>query len=426
MAARAISRRRWLLGAGGVALAIPLLESLAPRGAKAAPPPRRLVILFSPNGVPAATWAPTMGPGGEKDFTLSPILGPLEPYRDKLLVLRGIDMESSYHGVGDGMHLNGVGHALTGTELVEPSTSTYWGGGQSIDQRIAQDIGDATKLRSLELGVDEQPATIRARLAYTGPASPLPPDYHPSSVFERLFGEVTPERRAKRKSVLDAVSDDLATVEKQLGKADHDKLDAHLQAVREIEKKLDSGTNGCVLPTAPSDPKPSYVTTSALQLDLLAAALRCDLVRVVTLMWGSSSSNVVFDWLGIKDPHHTISHTPATDVKAELSLTEINRWYAGQMTALLDRLTATTEGAGTLLDSTAVLWINELSDGVIHTRRDMPYVLAGSCGGAFKTGRVVQFQSAKHNDLLVSLANAMEVPITTFGNAAYCSGPLAL
>ena len=421
-----VHRRRFLRGLAGGALALPLLDGLTSGSARAVPHPKRLVVFFSANGTIDSAWRPT---GGEKDFVLGEILAPLEPHRAQLSILAGIDAESSYHGPGDSSHWNGMGHMLTGTELVDLGGGAFTGGGISVDQHIAKQVGGATKLASLELAVEESPSTVWSRLSYLGAAQPVPPQADPQKVFHRLFGGPSPELRAQRKSVLDAVSDDLGALQTRLGKDDKLKLEAHLTAVRDVEKRLfiaPSPSCGSIeLGRFDVNDLPAI---GKEQMDLLVLALACDLTRVVTLQWSQAVSMTRMTWLGIPEPHHTLSHFPVQDAAAQVKLVQINRWYATQFAYLLQAMKAVPEGDGTLLDHSVVLWCNELGDGPTHSRRNVPYVLAGSGDGYFKTGRYLQFQGSKkpwHSDLLVSLCQAMDVNVSTFGNPAYCHGPIA-
>jgi hypothetical protein len=423
-----LPRRRFLgflRGLAGGALALPLLDSLTSGSARALPHPKRLIVFFSANGTIADAWRPT---GGENDFVLSEILEPLAPHRDQLLILGGVDAESSYHGPGDNSHWNGMGHMLTGTELVDLGGGVFTGGGISVDQYLAKQIGGATKLASLELAVEESPSTVSSRLSYLGASQPVPPESDPQKVFHRLFGGLSPALQAQRKSVLDAVSDDLGALQPRLGKDDQHKLAAHLDAVRDVEKRLyisPAPTCGSIeLGRFDVNDLPAI---GKEQMDLLVLALACDLTRVVTLQWSQAVSMTRMIWLGIADPHHTLSHYPVTDAVAQSKLVQINRWYATQFAYLLQAMKAVPEGDGTLLDNSVVLWCNELGEGSTHSRRNVPYVLAGGAGGALKTGRYLQFPATKkpwHNDLLISLCQAMDVNVSTFGNPAYCHGPI--
>ena len=427
-ASSTVSRRRFLRGAGGALLALPLLDAFTTGPAGAGAFPRRLVIMFSANGTLADAWTPT---GGETDFVLGDILEPLEPHRDDLLVLAGIDGTSSYHGPGDNAHWNGMGHMLTGTELVDLGDYNFTGGGISIDQRIAQTIGGATKFPTLELCVEDSPATVASRMSYLGPNQPAPPEPDPTAVFQRLFDGVTPDQKAQRVSVTDAVKDDFATLAPRLGAADRLKVEQHLEAVRAVEKSLLATTAVACDPVAVGrDDLRDVPAVGKDQMDLLVRALSCDLTRVVTLQWSQAVSMTRMTWLGIGDAHHDLSHMPSTDPVVHEKLSAINRWYAGELAYLLAAMKAVPEGDGTLLDHSLVVWCNELSDGEVHSRRQLPYVLAGRCGGAVKTGRFLQYgprvgePAPPHNDLLVAIAQAMGVDIDTFGNPAYCSGAL--
>ena len=154
-------------------------------------------------------------------------------------------------------------------------------------------------------------------------------------------------------------------------------------------------------------------------------SLACDLTRVASIQWSTSVSNKVFSWLGISEGHHDLSHEGDTNGDAQSKLIQINTWYAEQFAYLVAALKAVPEGDGTMLDNTVILWCNELGIGNLHSRTDVPYVLAGGCGGYFKTGRHLQYDGENHNNLMVSLCNAMDVNVSTFGNPAYCTGPLS-
>src|SRR6185295_8077891 len=163
-----------------------------------------------------------------------------------------------------------------------------------------------------------------------------------------------------------------------------------------------------------------------LQMDLLVLALGCGLTRVASLQWSRSVSQVRFTWLGIDDGHHDLSHRGDTDPDAIDKLRQINSWYAARFASLIDRMKKVDHGDGTtLLDSTLVLWCNELGKGNTHSRQNAPYVLAGRAGGALRTGRYLRYDGdVPHNNLLVALLNAMDVPDTRFGKPEWCTGRL--
>ena len=438
---RLLSRRTLLRGAGGVAIGLPFLGAMSDR-AHAAPFPKRFIVFFTGLGTVKPAWVPT---GSESDFVLGEVLSPLSPYREKLLILEGVDMESAYHGPGDA-HQLGIGQALTGTELQEgtlfpyacnPQATVGWAGGVSVDQFLATQIGQETKLASLELGVQVQVANVSSRLSYLGAGQPVPPEDDPRAVFDRLFSDLSADPdslallRAQRHRVLDTVTADYDSLVSRLGGNDRMKIEHHLDALHEIDKRLDApGTLGgiCSIPTLgpPVDiyANDNYPAIGKLQIDLLVMALACDLTRVASLQWTTTQTGKVFTWLGQTEQHHQLSHSSPGDPSKQAQLVAIGKWHAEQMAYLLSRLDAVPEGDGTLLDNTLVLWCTDIAMGQSHSRRDMPYVLAGGCGGALQTGRYLKYQGAYHNNLLVAICNAMGVGINTFGNPAYCTGKL--
>jgi hypothetical protein len=435
-----LSRRHFLRGAGGVAVALPFLGAMAGT-ARAVEFPKRFVVFFTGLGTVKSSWVPT---GTEKEFTLSPILSPLAAFQEQLLVLEGLDMESAHHGPGD-PHQLGIAQALTATELMAGDLFKYacsaqtvgWGGGISLDQFLAQQIGATTKFGSLELGVQVQHSNVSSRISYLGASQPVPPDDDPYGAFSRIFGDLSddPESLARLRShrhhVLDAVQQDYKALNAKLGSADREKLSNHLDAIESIEKRLDSpGLLGgaCALPTvgAPTDiyANDNYPAIGKLQLDLLAMALACDLTRVGSIQWASTQAGKMFTWLGLNDTHHNLSHSSNSNADAQAKLTSIGKWHAEQLAYFMGKLASIPEGDGTLLDNTLILWCTDISAGNSHSRRDMPYLLAGGAGGYLEMGRYLQYAGTPHTHLLISIANAMGVNIQSFGNPEYGTGPL--
>ncbi|HEY6476659.1 MAG TPA: DUF1552 domain-containing protein [Polyangia bacterium] len=435
-----ISRRTILRGVGGAAIALPFLEAMRPRKTRAAAAPKRFVVMFSANGTLPTAWTPT---GTEQSFTLSPILSPLAAHQADLVIVQGLLQEG---GGGDG-HQNGIGGMLTGCPLNPGpfagvgAPPAGWPTGPSVDQRIADGLAVPTPFRSLELGVQVGAADNWGRMIYQAANQPLPPIDDPAAVYDTVFSDlhtdpaVLAQKRARHKSILDAVGGEYARVSGQLGSADKQRLDAHLQAVREIETRLTTDLTennpACSDPTVASvaaQSNDSFPDVGGIQMDLLAMAFACDLTRVASLQWSRSVSQVRFTWLGIPDGHHDLSHRSDTDADAVNKLTQINTWYAQQMAGLISRLKSTPDGAGgTLFDNTMVVWTNELAKGNTHSRQDAPYVIAGNAGGPLATGRFLSYegQGLNHNNLMVSILNAMGIPDTTFGEADWCTGPLA-
>lgn len=444
-----LCRRQLLRGSLACAAAIPLLDATRARG-QAGAFPRRLLVFYTPNGTIGPEWRPN---GGERDFTLGRILAPLAPYREQLLVLGGVNMALADAGFGS-HHTRGVGGLLTGRPILQGSFESAgpptagWASGISIDQHIARSLAPPTPFRSLELGVQVVDAEVRGRLSYSGASQPLPPIESPYAAFDRIFagatstppGAVDPalERlRRNRQTVLGLVREELAAARGVVGTEDRLKLDAHLESIQDIERRLVAppgvGSRDCeppelgqLLDVAAAVNLPAV---GKLQIDIAVSALACDLTRVATVQFTHAESDQTFPFLGIDGAHHVMSHAGDSDAAAQENLTKINVWYAEQLAYLLGKLASYPEGEGSLLDNTVVLWCNEVGKGNNHSHRDLPFLLAGSCGGHFATGRFVDYMSngqagRPHNDLLVSLANAMGVADTTFGDPEHCTGPL--
>ncbi|HEY8374953.1 MAG TPA: DUF1552 domain-containing protein [Nannocystis sp.] len=446
-----LSRRTFLRGVGGVSLALPFLEAM---GGCAGPPPpnhqpvqfrglggpKRFVVFWTPNGTVRQHWRPKGTPGS---YEFGRILAPLNPFKEDVLVLDGVDALSAYKGPGDA-HQKGTGQSLTATELQEgdfpgdAGLSAGWADGISVDQAIADVIGGETKFRSLEFGVYVYGANVGSRISYRGPAQPIPPENDPRAAFNRIFGDYEADpaaqmrRIAERRSVLDAVTRDYERLIARVGAEDKIKLEAHLAAIRDIEMRLDSGgglSEACdpALGEVPEQKVGNIPELGRLQMDLLAMALACDLTRVASIMWTNSASGKPFPWLSIPEGHHELAHRGDGDLDAQEKLTKINTWYAEQFAYLIKKLKEIPEGGGSVLDNTLLVWVNEHQKGNDHDRREMPYVLAGKAGGAMKPGRWLQIEGdVAHNDLWTGCMNAMGIEATIFGNPTYCKTPINL
>jgi len=438
-----------LRGALGSMLALPLLD-LAVRDVKAALPgvapdgyPLRFVVFFNPNGCWPATWFPT---GTETEFALAQSMTSLEPFKDKLLILDGVDMPAVDAGPGED-HQQGMGGVLTGRPLQVggfvggDGSLAGWGDGVSIDQRIAQHIGATTPLGSVEAGIRASAYTgseVRSRIVYSGAAQPLPPEDNPSAIWGRMFGDFSADPtamavlRAKRVSVLDTVAGQFDAIKQQAGIDDRTRLDQHAALVRDLELRLQNEPvlgEHCMLPGAPAAVNPddagSMHLVSQAHIDLIAMAFACDITRVASLQYSNGANHHTFPFVGSNSDGHGLSHAADDDAVSWAEWTVRQTWYCEQFAYLLGKLAAIPEGDVTMLDHTVVLWVNELSKGNSHSHQRMPFVLAGSGGGYFRTGRYVTHVNAPHNDLLVSLQNAFGIEEQVFGAPEYCTGPLA-
>lgn len=429
------SRRDFLrdLGIGAAAMPFVLnLPSLAAPDQKRRK--QRLVVMFSPDGVvPNTFWPEAEG----EAFTLKESLKPLEPLRNRTLVLHGVC--DRVRGDGDA-HMRGIGCLLTGAELFPGNvqggsdTPAGWASGLSIDQEIRnhlqKDSATRTRFGSLEFGIMvPERADTWTRMSYAGPNKPIAPIDNPYQMFAKLYGRQKDQENLK--SVLDDLKEDLARVRANVSTADRQILDEHTTLVREMEQELRANANdvGHAVPViepgikAENDNIPRI---SKQQIDLLVNSFSADFARVATLQFTNSVGQARMRWLGINEGQHDLSHKPDSDADSQDKLTRINKWYCEQLAYLAKRLAETPEpgGSGTLLDNTTLLWTNELGQGNSHTLDNIPFVLVGN-GLDFKMGRSIKYPRLPHNRLLLSIAHGFGHRITRFGNPDFCGdGPL--
>jgi hypothetical protein len=448
-----MNRRSLLRGAAGITVGLPFLVAMQFRTAKAqeSTVPLRFGVFFSPNGVMMNQWKPT---GGETDFVLSPTLAPLAEHRDDLVVLSGINAETSYMQDGNPHDLS-MAHMLTAMRMRVNALGRAdhvingTAGGPSIDQEIAKAIGNDTKLRSLELGVESTASVLEPmvlRMSYAGPDDPRTPLDEPQQAFTRLFGDTDAAQseidllHQKRASVLDAVLDEFNAVDAHLGYDDRQRLERHASAIRDLENQLDaiggSSKAMCASPEAPTvtadlvdcivnehSATPMMAKCLAdfeeigkAQMDLMVLAFACDLSRVVTLQWSTAESTTVHSHAGVSGEHHRMSHDLGTYGG---DLAKVDLWFSEQFAYLLSEMKKVDEGDGTLLDHSLMFFPNELSHGEAHDRRDLPYLLAGSAGGQLTTGRYLRFNGEPHNKLYTSFLNMFGVDANGFGEPDY-------
>jgi len=440
-----ISRRDLLRRFGVGSAVLPFLGNLPSLAAAAtAAPKKRLIVVFSPDGVVKKNFWPTipgpfLTPGPIRvPADLPPILQPLDAFRDRLLTLKGV--HNKVKGDGD-LHMRGMGCLLTGIELFPGNvqgggdTPAGWSSGISIDQEIRNHLQSrpetATRFGSLEFGVlVPNRADTWSRMVYTGPNRPVAPIDDPYQMFHKLYGQM--KDRESMQSVLDEVREDLATVAKALPAEDRRILDEHTELVRSFEKELSNHRVEVAhaVPTLEEgvvEQNDQMPKISRMQIELVVSSLAADFTRVASLQYTNSVGSPRFKWLGIDEGQHGLSHEPNTHEAAQEKLTKINAWYAGEIAHLAKRLAETPEpgGSGSLLDHTTILWTNELGEGNSHSHADVPWVLVGN-GLGFSMGRAADYGGVPHNRLLLALAHAMgHTDLTRFGNPDYCGdGPL--
>jgi hypothetical protein len=461
---RRLSRRMFLRSSTGAALALPLLNDVGrfARG-QTVTSPKRLVVIFTPNGTINQAWNST---GSGATFQLSEILTPLAAHKNDIVAIPNLDMAAALDGPGGDAHGLGIGCMLTGTELLAGNQflagmggpGSGWPGGQSVDQYIAEKVGTTTKFRSLEFSIKRAAGTIWTRMSYRGAGQPVTPYDDPQVAFDAIFGDigmdaaVVARRQTLRRNVLDGVMGEFRTLSASLSGSDKRKVEAHLASISDIQSRLTvvaPTATACVRPARPTISASQEVLRSADGMEimnsaadtdvpqrqivwrqLMVAALACDLTRVTSFIMAPSRSDIFLNWLnlpGVATSHHAYSHMDNTYGSASAqALVKINQWYAGQIANIITDMKATREGAGTMWDNTLLLWCNELGIGGSHSHTNVPFLLAGSAGGYIKTSQTLNIPvGTPHNSLLISLCNAMGLPDTVFGNPKHCTrGPL--
>ena len=431
------NRRQFLHNLGFSAATLPFisgLPGLRAEGGAASAPKQRLIIMFSPNGtIPWEFWPE----GGGADFQFKRILKPLEPFRQQLLVLRGI--HNKIQGDGD-RHMRGMSCLLTGARLNKGNiqggsdSPAGWASGISIDQELKNFLQsrEETKTRfgSLEFGVAvPHRADPWTRMCYAGDNQPVAPVNDPQQMLAMLYGGM--KEKGNLTSVLDDVREDLKQVSGKLGAEDRVLLDQHLSLVRDLEAKLQEPDANAELahPAPDLDPDIELVNDntpaiSRMQIDLMVNAMANDMSRIATLQYMRSVGQARMSWLGIGEGHHGLSHEPDENKGAVEKLIKINEWFSGELAYLTKTLADTPEpGAdGSMLDHTTIVWLNELGKGNSHTLDDIPFVLLGGKQTGFKMGRQLQLGGTPHNRLWLSIAHAFGHNLEAFGRPEHCEG----
>jgi hypothetical protein len=439
MTRKHLARRTFLRGLG-TSIALPLLDAMTPAfaapskaGTKA---PTRMAFVYVPNGIIMPDWTPAEeGPG----FAFRPIMAPMEPHRDRMLVLTGLTQNGGRAlGDGPGDHARAASSFLTGMHPRKTAGADIRIG-ISVDQVAAQKIGQATRFASLELGLEDgrlvgscdsgYSCAYSNNLAWRTENSPLPPEINPRLVFERLFGagdEVEDAAaRARRlkyeKSILDSVVAETGSLRSTLGPADQRKLDEYLHSVREIEKRIAANERDH-REMAPPFPKPEgapldYSEHCRLMFDLMTAAMQMDATRVITLMMGREGSTRAYREIGISDAHHPLTHH-RNDETMVGKVKQINRYHVEQFAYWIGKLRQTPDGDGSLLDHSMIVYGSGLADGNRHTHHDLPVLLVGGGNGTMKPGRHVRYASeTPMNNLFVAMLDRMGVEVESLGDS---------
>lgn len=411
--------RRAVLRGLGVSLALPLLDSMAPALARAAAVPKtpRFVGIFNPHGWAPEYWVlPNEGPIAKLPF----VLEPLEQWRDTLTVISGLDATSSMppSGTAGGDHSRSAAVFSGMPPKKTVSEDIYLG--TTIDQTIAEKYGQDTALPSIQLGIEDQTALATCPWGYScayvnsvswaSPTKPLPHEANPQVVFERLFGDGgNPRERMARKqaeaSLLDAVTQEVTRLNKTLPATDRTRLNEYLDDIREIERRLRNVAKSADLsPDAkvPFGMPESFEEHIKLMWDLQTLAFKADITRVSTLMYAHDVSMRSYPESGVGTANHAASHHGGVPKRVE-EWAKINRFHVQCLPYFLEKLKATPDGDGTLLDHTLILWASNMGDSNLHSHKDVSHMILGGAGGRHKARGHIRAQGSTTNLLLATL-----------------------
>jgi hypothetical protein len=434
---KALSRRTLLRGLG-TAIALPLLDAMAPAltavQRTAAAPVRRLGVVYHPNGVIYENWLPK---GTGRNFTLSPVLEPLEPFKNQLTVITNLSShQAEALGDGGGDHSRASGTYLTGVH-VKKSDSVV-GNGMSMDQIAARAFERDTQLSSLQLTADDNSLVgacdVGYSCAYSSTLSwltstlPLMAENNPRVVFERLFGSsesTDPRVRASRlrrdRSILDSVNARVRELQQSLGPADTRKMSDYLESLRDVERRIQKAEEQSTK-EIPDVQKPAGVPDGfqphvELLYDLQLLAYQSDLTRVITFMYGREQTGRPYPQIGIPEPHHPLTHHQ-NDAEKMRKCTVIQTYHVRLFASYLEKLRATPDGDGTLLDNLVLLYGGGISNSDRHTHGPLPTLLLGGGAGALKGGRhLVYPQDTPLTNLQLTLLHMMGVPSERLGDS---------
>ncbi|HEX5102217.1 MAG TPA: DUF1552 domain-containing protein [Pirellulaceae bacterium] len=403
----ALPRRTFLRGAGA-ALALPLLDAMVPAltaqdQSPAAPARlRRLGFVYMPMGCDVTRWTPP----GESLDELSPTLSPLGPVKEKIAVISNLELRNAYPGT----HATSNASFLSAAKAKRTESTDYYLG-TTVDQIAARQIGAGTQLPSLELSMDLMSVVgqcdngyacvYQNNLSWSSPTTPLPAEAHPRIVFENLFGEEgRPEQRRaalkKRASLLDAVTEELQRLQKSLGPADRRRVDESLQTVRDVERRIEQAEAAAKDDKQPDLERPlgvpaSYADHARLMFDLQLLALQGDITRVVTFQLARETSNRTYAEIGVSEPHHPLTHH-GNDPAKIAKVAQINRFHVSLFAEFLQKLAATTEGDGSLLDHVLYLYGSGMGNPNVHDHVNLPIIVAGGAAGRMRGGRHIQYR----------------------------------
>lgn len=429
---KALPRRTFLRGVGAT-IALPLLDAMVPAATPlaktAANPMRRLGFVFMPMGCDITRWTPK----SEKILDeLSPILSSLEPVKKHVTIITNLELKNAYpgsHATSNSAFLSAAKAKLT------ESTDYYLG--TTVDQVAAQQIGQETQLPSLELAMDllqlvgqcdnGYACVYQNNLSWSSPTTPLPAEAHPRIVFESLFGEggSPAERRAalrKKASLLDSFNEDIARLQRKLGPGDRVRVSQYLDSVREVERRIQKAEADAKDNALPDLDRPvgvpaAYADHARLMFDLQLLAFQGDVTRVITFQLARETSNRTYPEIGVPDPHHPLSHH-GNDQEKIARMAKINQFHVSLFAEFLEKLKATPEGNGTLLDHSLLLYGSGIGNPNVHDHTNLPIIVAGGAAGGMKGGRHIKFDKPTPlANLHLALLDKVGVHLDKFGDS---------
>ncbi|MEM9079337.1 MAG: DUF1552 domain-containing protein [Verrucomicrobiota bacterium] len=429
---RRLSRRTVLRGLGAT-ISLPFLDAMVPAAgaavARAVKPVKRLGYVFIPMGSDISRWTPE---GEGKLGELSPILKPLEGVKDSLSVISNLELQPAYPGT----HATSNSAFLSAARAKRTESSDYFLG-ITADQIAAKSLGQGTRLPSMEVAMDlletvgqcdnGYACVYQNNLSWSSPTTPLPAEAHPRLVFEMLFGEGgTAEERAaslrRRASLLDSVKDSFASLKRELGTEDRVRVDEYLEAVRDVEKRIQRGEADAKENPEPDMERPmgvpiDYQDHARLMFDLQLLAFQGDITRVSTFQMARETSNRTYPETGVTDPHHPLSHHGNDPEKIE-KMSRINRYHVSLFAEFVEKLRATPEGDSNLLENSLLLYGSGMGNPNVHDHTQLPIVVAGGAAGGMQGGRHVKYDAPTPlANLHLTLLDKVGVDLEKFGDS---------
>jgi hypothetical protein len=431
---KALSRRTMLRGCGA-ALSLPFLDAMvraATPASSVVQPAKRLGYIYIPMGCDQSRWSPLKSHDDQLG-ELSPILKSLEPVKQYCTVISNLELEPAYPGT----HATSNASYLSAARVKHTESTDYFNG-ITADQIAAKTIGQQTQLPSLELAMDLMQVVgqcdngyacvYQNNLSWSSPTTPLPAEAHPRIVFEQLFGDGgnRADRQAalhRRSSLLDFVKEDMNRLSKQLGPQDRDRVNQYLDSVREVERRIQNAESSVAENELPDLERPSgvpasYAEHARLMFDLQVLAMQGDVTRVITFQLARETSNRTYPEVGVSDPHHPLSHHGNDPAKIE-RLSKINAFHVSLFSEYLQKLAATKEGDGTLLDHSLILYGSGMGNPNVHDHTNLPVIVAGGSSAGVKGQRHLRFEkTVPLANLHLTLLDKAGVKLDKFGDSS--------